>query len=228
MARSLRDENPEILEREHSLPPTAGRDCELTQLSVLTLLNGLIVSRDSIIRIVMAINKVGGQVSYSISCGRLGSKQLGKARFNGRDTIRLRVPWVLIGVGIGKLRLNELTSFSFLPVDTFLGGATGTWAVYIKGTKRGKSVVWKFPFFKTRTSRTLEKRKTLASEFVHTVGRAAGLSAQIDGKAIIYDRSGRVSDLPSFTKQLDDSSSIETADEVFLDDEDDDFDVADE
>lgn len=167
-------------------------------------------------------------MSYSISCGRVGSKQLGKARFNGRDTIRLRVPRLLIGVRKGKLRLNELTSISFLPLDTFLGGATGTWAVYIKGSKAGKSVVWKLPFFKTLTSRALEKRKTLASEFVHIVGRAAGMSAQIDGKAIIYDRSGRVPDLRSFTKQLDDSSSIETADEVFLDDEDDDFDVSDD
>lgn len=167
-------------------------------------------------------------MSCAFSCGRVGSKQLGKARFNGRDTIRIRVPRLLIGVRKGKLRTSELTSISYLPLDTFLGGATGTWAVYIRGSRRGKSVAWKFPFFKTLTSRGLEKRTKLAVEFVHAVGRAAGLVAQVDGKAIIYDRSGRVADVRNFARDVDRLSEVETADDVFLDDEADDFVVEDD
>lgn len=164
-------------------------------------------------------------MSDSFSCGRLGTRHLGKARFNGRDTVRLRVPRLLVGVRKGKLTLSEISSISYLPLDTYLGGATGTWAVYIRGSRRGKSVVWKFPFFRTLTARGLEKRTADAVSFVHRVGRAAGMAPQVDGRAVVYDRSGRVTDLRVFALDLDHSSSVETADDVFLDDDDSDFDV---
>jgi hypothetical protein len=143
-----------------------------------------------------------------------------------------------VGIGKRKIRLfnADISAMTWAPSDSRVSkvvsavrGEDAIWSMYIQGQKNGKTQTFRVEvvnrlFIGKKTSTKDVKR---AIDFLREVSRGVGLiETQLAAGEILFSRSRITSDdeIKKVINSLDSESEIETAQEIFLDDEpDDDF-----
>jgi hypothetical protein len=158
------------------------------------------------------------------------------AKYDGRKlklSLRRR-----LGLGKRKIRLfnADITGMTWAPSDSRVSkvvsavrGEDAIWSMYIQGQKNGKTQTFRvevvnFLFIGKKTSAKDVRR---AIEFLRGVSQGVGLiEVQGTGGEILFSKTRLTSDaeMKKMIVSLGAESEIETAQEIFLDDEpDDDF-----
>jgi hypothetical protein len=143
-----------------------------------------------------------------------------------------------VGIGKRKIRLfnADISAMTWAPSDSRVSkvvsavrGEDAIWSMYIQGQKNGKTQTFRVEvvnrlFIGKKTSTKDVKR---AIDFLREVSRGVGLiETRLAAGEIFFSRSRITSDdeIKKVINSLDSESEIETAQEIFLDDEpDDDF-----
>jgi len=143
-----------------------------------------------------------------------------------------------VGIGKRKIRLfnSDISAMTWAPSDSRVSkvvsavrGEDAIWSMYIQGQKNGKTQTFRVEvvnrlFIGKKTSTKDVKR---AIDFLREVSRGVGLiETRLAAGEILFSRSRITSDdeMKKVINSLDSESEIETAQEIFLDDEpDDDF-----
>jgi hypothetical protein len=143
-----------------------------------------------------------------------------------------------VGIGKRKIRLfnADISAMTWAPSDSRVSkvvsavrGEDAIWSMYIQGQKNGKTQTFRVEvvnrlFIGKKTSTKDVKR---AIDFLREVSRGVGLiETRLAAGEILFSRSRITSDdeIKKVINSLDSESEIETAQEIFLDDEpDDDF-----
>lgn len=143
-----------------------------------------------------------------------------------------------VGLGKRKIRLfnADISGMTWAPSDSRVSkavsavrGEDAIWSMYIQGQKNGKTQTFRVEVVNSWFvgKKTSAKDVNRAIDFLREVSRGVGLvETRSPGGEFLFSRSRMTSDveMKKMIHSLDSESEIETAQEIFLDDEpDDDF-----